>query len=96
MGLRLKIEGSESIDLKETSITNVKFGADIPHDSNARSTDLGSTILIEGKILAPVDGEAADDTSKDCKVGAGSGRKFRLLQECGDQSRERITDCTPD
>ena len=30
MGLRLKIEGSESIDLKETSITNVKFGADIP------------------------------------------------------------------
>ena len=67
MGLRLKIEGSESIDLKETSITNVKFGADIPHDSNARSTDLGSTILIEGKILAPVDGEAADDTSKIAK-----------------------------
>ena len=27
----------------------VKFGADIPHDSNARSTDLGSTVLIKGK-----------------------------------------------
>ena len=64
MGLRLKIEGSESIDLKETSITNVKFGADIPHDSNARSTVLGSTVLIIGKILAAVNGETADDTSK--------------------------------
>lgn len=64
MGLRLNIEGSEAINLKETSITRVKFGADIPHDSNARSTDLGSTVLIEGKILTAVDGEAADDTSK--------------------------------
>lgn len=64
MGLRLNIEGSESISLRETSVTGVKFGADIPHDSNARSTDLGSTVLIEGKILAAVDGEEADDTSK--------------------------------
>ena len=57
MGLRLKIEGSESISLSETSIVQVKFGADIPHDSNARSTDPGSTILITGKILTAVDGE---------------------------------------
>jgi len=64
MGLRMKIEGSESINLVETSITGIKFGADIPHDSNARSTDLGSTVLVEGKILAAVGGEAADDTSK--------------------------------
>lgn len=64
MGLRMKIEGSESINLPETSITKVVFGADIPQDSNARSTDLGSTVLISGRILTPVDGEAADDTSK--------------------------------
>ncbi|MBE7718002.1 hypothetical protein [Lacrimispora indolis] len=64
MGLRMKITGSETVQLRETSITNVVFGADIPHDSNARSTDLGSTVLIEGKILAAVGGEAADDTSK--------------------------------
>lgn len=64
MGLRLKIEGNESISLLETSIVSVKFGADIPHDSNARSTDLGSTVLIKGKILAAVGGETADDTSK--------------------------------
>jgi len=60
----MKIEGSESISLVETSITGIKFGADIPHDSNARSTDLGSTVLVEGKILAAVGGEAADDTGK--------------------------------
>ncbi|MGL5436368.1 MAG: membrane-associated protease 1 [Lachnospiraceae bacterium] len=64
MGLRMTIEGSETINLVETSITGIKFGADIPHDSNARSTDLGSTVLVEGKILAAVGGEAADDTSK--------------------------------
>ena len=54
MGLRLKIEGNESIHLPETSIITVQFGADIPHDSNARSTDLGSTVFIRGKILAAV------------------------------------------
>src|SRR5699024_9061660 len=59
-----KIEGSESVNLRETNIINVEFTADIPHDSNARSTDLGSTLLITGKILAAVDGEEADDTSK--------------------------------
>jgi len=67
MGLRMKIEGSESISLMETSITGVRFGSDIPHDSNARSTDLGSTVLVEGKILAAVGGETADDTSKIAK-----------------------------
>ena len=60
----MKIEGSESIYLPETSITKVVFWADIPQDSNARSTDLGSTVLVSGRILTPVDGEAADDTSK--------------------------------
>lgn len=64
MGFRLKIEGNESVSLRETNIINVEFTADIPHDSNARSTDLGSTLLITGKILAAVDGETADDTSK--------------------------------
>lgn len=67
MGLRLKIEGNESIQLNETIVTGVKYGADIPKDSNARSTDLGSTIRITGKILAAVGGEAADDTMKMAK-----------------------------
>ena len=64
MGMRVNIEGSETVSLLETSITGVRVGADIPLDSNARSTDLGATVLIEGKILAPVGGETADDTGK--------------------------------
>lgn len=67
MGLRLKIEGSETIQLNETIVKEVSFGSDIPKDSNARSTDLGSTIKISGKILAAVGGEAADDTMKMAK-----------------------------
>ena len=83
MGVRLSIEGSESVKLKETSITGIKFGADIPHDSNARSTDLGSTVWIEGKILAAVNGEAADDTSKIAKwflVAAEKADCYRKVQ----------------
>lgn len=83
MGLRLKIEGNESIQLNETIVTGVKFGADIPKDSNARSTDLGSTIQISGKILAAVGGEAADDTMKLAKwalVPAESSDCYRKLQ----------------
>ena len=44
MGVRLSIEGSESIKLQETSITGTGFGADIPHDSNATSNDQGQTV----------------------------------------------------
>ena len=83
MGVRLSIEGSESIKLQETSITGIEFGADIPHDSNARSTDLGSTVLITGKILAAVDGETADDTSKLAKwslVPAEKSDCYRKVQ----------------
>ena len=64
MGFRLKVEGGAAIELKEQSITSVKFRADIPQDSNARSTDLGSTVLITGKILTAVDGEPYDTTKE--------------------------------
>lgn len=62
MGFTLKVEGPSTIDLGNTIVTGVKFGTDIPHDSNARSTDLGSTIEITGKILTAVDGDPFDAT----------------------------------
>ena len=46
------------------SITGVKVRTDIPLDSNARSTDLGSTITITGKILTAVDGDPFDSTKQ--------------------------------
>ncbi len=64
MGFTLKVEGPNEISLGTTSITGVKFGADIPLDSNARSTDLGSTLTITGKILTAVDGDPFDATKQ--------------------------------
>ncbi|OCA96913.1 membrane-associated protease 1 [Clostridium beijerinckii] len=64
MGFRVKVEGAESIDLNIESIETVEFKTDTPDDSNARSTDLGTTLEITGKILTPVNGEAADTTIK--------------------------------
>lgn len=62
MGFTLKVEGPSTIDLGTISITGVKFRTDIPIDSNARSTDLGSTVEISGKILTAVDGDPFDGT----------------------------------
>ena len=64
MGFRVKVEGAESIDLNIESIETVEFKTDTPDDSNARSTDLGTSLIITGKILTPVNGEAADNTIK--------------------------------
>ena len=64
MGFRVKIEGAESIDLNIESLLTVEFKTDTPDDSNARSTDLGTSLMITGKILTPVGGEAADSTIK--------------------------------
>ena len=64
MGFKLKVSGAGNIELGTISIISVKFGADIPHDSNARSTDLGSTVEITGKILTAVDGDPFDATKQ--------------------------------
>ncbi|MCE5285310.1 MAG: membrane-associated protease 1 [Pelosinus sp.] len=64
MGFKLKIEGQENIELGVKSIETVKFLTDTPDDSNARSTDLGTSIIVTGKILAAVGGENSDGTMK--------------------------------
>lgn len=64
MGFKLKVEGADNIDLGIENILTVEFNTDTPDDSNARSTDLGTSLLIKGKILTPVNGEAADSTIK--------------------------------
>lgn len=64
MGFRLKVEGQDTIDLGLENVLTVEFKTDTPNDSNARSTDLGVTLKVTGKILAAVDGEEADQTMK--------------------------------
>jgi len=80
MGLRLKIEGAESISLDEHSLMTCKFDTDTPDDSNARSTDVVNTIRLTGKILTAIGGEEADDTIKLAKwsvVRAESSDSYR-------------------
>lgn len=62
MGFKLKVEGNSTIELDKEIITGVKIKTDIPQDSNARSTDLGSTITITGKVLTAVDVDPFDST----------------------------------
>lgn len=64
MGFKVKIEGAETIDLSIESVETVKFSTDTPEDTNARSKDVGSTMVITGKILTAVDGDPFDSTRK--------------------------------
>lgn len=64
MGIRVKIEGAETIELTEYSVKTCVFSTDTPDDSNARSTDVANTVVLTGKILTATDGDVADDTMK--------------------------------
>ncbi len=63
MGFKVTIEANETIQLGLETVTAVKFDTDTPNDSNARSTDLGMTLTITGKIRANIAG-VADETVK--------------------------------
>lgn len=64
MGFTIKVDGATNIELGTESISGVKLRTDIPLDSNARSTDMGSTIEVTGKILTAVNGEPFDATKQ--------------------------------
>ncbi|WP_127533687.1 membrane-associated protease 1 [Paenibacillus kobensis] len=64
MGFKLRVEGAEVIELGLDNIKTVKYEMDTPDDSNARSTDVGVTLRISGKIITSTDGDSADDTRK--------------------------------
>lgn len=62
MGFKVTIEGAEKIELGIESVKKVVLKTDTPEDSNARSKDVGSTMVISGKILTALDGEEFDGT----------------------------------
>ena len=62
MGFRVLIEGADKIELGIESVKKVVLKTDTPKDSNARSKDVGSTMVISGKILTALDGEEFDST----------------------------------
>lgn len=66
MSFHVKIEpfGGDAVELEPESTKKVTFRTDIPLDSNARTKDVGVTVIIVGKILsnAADPGTAADKT----------------------------------
>ena len=64
MSYRVTIEGIESFEIAKECVRSAKFKTDIPLDSNARNKDVGSTMVITGRILTAVDGDPFDSTRK--------------------------------
>lgn len=60
MSFLVKVEGNESFEIVNESVRSVKVTTDIPLDSNARTKDVGATMVITGKILA----DMTDSTRK--------------------------------
>jgi hypothetical protein len=80
MGFRLSIKGQDNVELVEKNLETLYFGTDTPHDSDARSTDLGATLTLTGKVLTATDGQIVDDTIKLAKwsnVQAESADSYR-------------------
>lgn len=53
MGFVLKVD--DSINLGVETVQTVEFSVDTPQDSNARTTDVGVTMRVTGKILTMLD-----------------------------------------
>lgn len=64
MAFSIKIEGSDSFEISKDCVQTVQFSTDLPLDSNARTKDVGASLVITGKILAAVDGDPFDSTKK--------------------------------
>jgi hypothetical protein len=64
MGFRVEIKGEDTVRLGETIVESAIFKTDTPQDSDARSSDLGATLVVTGKILTALEGAEVDDTIK--------------------------------
>ena len=81
MGYRVSISGGASIELNEKIVQTVEFISAVPSDSNARTSSLGVTMIITGKILTLFDGtEAALAISDWSRVPAAQADCYRSLK----------------
>ena len=62
MSFQVQVTGAEPFSIEPECTKHVKFSTDIPMDSDARTKDVGATLVISGKILANATGAAADST----------------------------------
>lgn len=59
---KMTVSGAESFEVAQECVKSVSFTTDIPMDSNARTADVGTTMIVKGKILTAVDGDQFDST----------------------------------
>ena len=64
MAFKVTIEGAETFEISKECVKSVKVTTDIPLDSNARTKDVGATMVVKGKILTAVGGDPFDSTRK--------------------------------
>lgn len=64
MAFVVKVEGAEAFEISKECVKSVKMTTDIPLDSNARTKDVGASMVITGKILTAVGGDPFDSTRK--------------------------------
>ena len=58
MSFLVKVEGSESFEVAKECVRSVKVTTDIPLDSNARTKDVGATMVITGIMVRCSGGES--------------------------------------
>ena len=85
MSFLVKVEGSESFEVAKECVRSVNVTTDIPLDSNARTKDVGATMVITGKILAALDGDITDSTSEDFDNKEGVGIFTLVLRQKKDK-----------
>ena len=83
MSFLVKVEGSESFEVAKECVRSVNVTTDIPLDSNARTKDVGATMVITGKILAALDGDITDSTRKLALWSVVSAEKADCYRKAG-------------
>lgn len=53
MGFKLKVDGNIALGVE--AIRTVEFSVDMPKDSNAKTADMGATLVVSGKVLTILD-----------------------------------------
>ena len=63
MSLRVTVSGGGGdFEIAKECVRSVRMTTDIPLNSDARTKDVGSTLILKGKILSAVDGDPFDST----------------------------------
>jgi hypothetical protein len=82
MGFTVKAEGANSFEFSKDVVESADFKINIPADSDARSKDMGATVVITGKILTGLEGAVADQSIKAAQwslVPAESANAYQKL-----------------